>query len=199
MGARVEHVRRRLPALEHRLPARLSTEASPPALGAKNLTTVLATRLVLSTREATRRLRDAADLGPRHTLTGDALEPVLPVAAAAQAAGHLGTEHITILRQFFHTLPRRHRHQHPRPRRNPTGHPRHHRHDPRLATHSRRQDRRAPRPRRRPARRPRPRPPPLPAPRPPTRRRHERHPRPTRPPRPRRTHQPRQHQPHQRR
>ncbi len=102
---RLETLRRRQPALDHRLLAQLAAHASPIALGAKTLADVLAERLRISTGEARRRLAEAADLGPRRAITGEALEPVLARTAAAQAAGQLNAEHVTIIRRFFDDLP----------------------------------------------------------------------------------------------
>jgi hypothetical protein len=66
---------------------------------------VLANRLRIGRSEASRRLDEAADLGPRTALTGEPLAPVLPTVAAAQAAGIIGAEHVHIIRRFFADLP----------------------------------------------------------------------------------------------
>ncbi|MCA2246151.1 DUF222 domain-containing protein, partial [Mycobacterium sp. WUMAC-067] len=55
--------------------------------------------------EAGRRVTEAADLGPRHGLTGEPLPPVLAATAAAQARGELGAGHIAVIRRFFRRLP----------------------------------------------------------------------------------------------
>ena len=101
----LETLTRRLPTLSHALLARLQREASPIALGAKSVRDVLKIRLRISGREATRRLAEAADLGPRITLGGQTLEPVLAEVAEAQARGRIGAEHVAVLRTFFTTLP----------------------------------------------------------------------------------------------
>ncbi|MGB5149417.1 MAG: DUF222 domain-containing protein, partial [Mycobacterium sp.] len=44
-----------------------------------------------------RRVAAAADLGPRHVIGGDVLDPVLPACAQALAAGTINTGHITII------------------------------------------------------------------------------------------------------
>ncbi|OBA96595.1 hypothetical protein A5665_28470 [Mycolicibacterium fortuitum] len=95
----------RLPAVGHRLLARLQVEATPGELGAKSWSEVLRTRWRLSTAEAGRRLGEAAELGPRRSLSGEPLAPVLPVVAAAQAAGLLNGEHVKVLRDAVHRLP----------------------------------------------------------------------------------------------
>ncbi len=101
----IEVLRRRLPALDHRLLAQLTAHASPVALGAKNMVQVLAERLRISTGEARRRLAEADDLGPRRAITGEPLTPRLAATAAAQAAGQINAEHVTIIRRFFDDLP----------------------------------------------------------------------------------------------
>jgi len=102
---RLEVLRRRHPALDHRLLAHLAAHASPIALGAKSMADVLAERLRLSSGEARRRLAEAEDLGPRRAITGQPLTPRLTATATAQAAGQVNTEHIAIIRRFFHHLP----------------------------------------------------------------------------------------------
>ncbi len=102
---RLERHRRRLPAVEHRLIGGLRAQAQPAALGAKNWTQVLRSRLRISTATARRRLADADALGPRHTVTGEQLEPLWPALARAQAAGLVDGEHVGIVRKFFTHLP----------------------------------------------------------------------------------------------
>ena len=99
--ARMERNLRRAPAVAHPIINRLVAEASPQALGGKSLADVLCTGLKISKNEATRRIADARDLGPRTALTGESLEPVLPRTAAAQERGDLGAEHVKIIRDFF--------------------------------------------------------------------------------------------------
>ncbi len=102
---RMERIVRRAPAAAHPIINRLVAEASPQALGGKSLADVLCTGLKISKSEATGRIADARDLGPRTALTGETLEPQLPRTAAAQERGDLGAEHIKIIRDFFRHLP----------------------------------------------------------------------------------------------
>ena len=95
----------RAPVVDRRILARLAADGSSGALGASSLTTALAERLRISTAEARRRVDDAADLGPRTTLTGQPLEPLLPELAAAQAAGRIGPEHVAIARKAYAKIP----------------------------------------------------------------------------------------------
>ncbi|MCV7392979.1 DUF222 domain-containing protein, partial [Mycobacterium paraseoulense] len=65
----------------------------------------IAEATLISRAEASRRVREATDLGPRHGLTGEPLEPILPATAAAQRAGTLGAGQVAVIRRFFHRLP----------------------------------------------------------------------------------------------
>ena len=101
----LETVHRKMPVIGHRILARLQREASPVAQGAKSWKAVLMHRLRVSAKDAARRLAEATDLGPRAALTGEPLAPLLAQTAAAQAAGVIGAEHVTVLRTFFTDLP----------------------------------------------------------------------------------------------
>jgi hypothetical protein len=94
-----------LPTLWHRMLAQLQVETTPQALGAKSWREVLAIRWRISTGEANRRLAEADVLGPRQTLTGERLDPVLPAVAAAQSGGLITAEHVTVLRDTMGRLP----------------------------------------------------------------------------------------------
>jgi Domain of unknown function (DUF222) len=96
---RLELLRRRLPATEHQLLAHAQTLTTPKEIGAKSWADVLAIRLRISGTEATRRVKEAEDLGPRTALTGAPLPPRLPETAAAQARGDINAEHVAIIRQ----------------------------------------------------------------------------------------------------
>jgi hypothetical protein len=100
----LEHETRRLQAPGHQLINQLAEQADSTELGGK-LCWALADRLHISRAEAGRRIAEAADLGPRRALTGEPLEPELPATAAAQRDGAIGTEHVAVLRRFFHQLP----------------------------------------------------------------------------------------------
>ncbi len=95
----------RLPAQNHRMLAQLQAETTPKELGAKSWNEVLRIRWRLSTAEAGRRLGEAAVLGPRRSLTGEALPPTLAAVAAAQAAGLINGDHVKVLREAIDGLP----------------------------------------------------------------------------------------------
>ncbi|MET4432306.1 HNH endonuclease signature motif containing protein [Mycolicibacterium sp. 624] len=94
-----------LPTQSHRLLAHLQTETTPQAMGAKSWRDVLAIRWRISTREAKRRLDEAAVLGPRRTVTGAPLDPVLPATALAGAHGSITSEHVQVIRDAMAAIP----------------------------------------------------------------------------------------------
>jgi hypothetical protein len=94
-----------LPAQSHRMLARLQTEATAKEMGAKSWKDVLAIRWRISPTEASRRLAEAAELGPRRTLTGEPLEPVFACTAIAQGHGLINGEHVTVVRETMDHLP----------------------------------------------------------------------------------------------
>ncbi|MHA3020545.1 DUF222 domain-containing protein [Mycobacterium sp. BMJ-28] len=94
-----------LPATSHRLLARLQADTTASEMGAKSWNAVLRIRWRLSTAEAGRRLGEAAELGPRRTVTGEPLQPVLAAVAVAQAAGLINADHVKVLRDAVDRLP----------------------------------------------------------------------------------------------
>ena len=83
---RMERNLRRAPLVEHRLVGALAAEADPHVMGGTSLTDVLSTRPRISKRDASRRIKEAADLGPRTAFTGEPLDPVLPDTACRPGA-----------------------------------------------------------------------------------------------------------------
>jgi hypothetical protein len=82
----------------------LDRQATPAELGG-NLAHAIAEWTLISRAEASRRVKEAADLGPRHALTGEPLAPVLAATAAAQRQGTLGAGQVAVIRRFYHRLP----------------------------------------------------------------------------------------------
>ena len=101
----LETLSRQLPAQSHRMLARLQCETTAKEMGAKSWRQVLAIRWRISTSEAGRRLAEAEVLGPRRTLTGQPLEPVLPRTASAQARGLINGEHVDKIREAMDRIP----------------------------------------------------------------------------------------------
>ncbi|ORA86074.1 hypothetical protein BST31_23665 [Mycobacterium marseillense] len=101
---RCEKLRRRLPVIEHPLLNSLARQVPSQELGA-GLSHALTDRILISRNEASRRIKEARDLGPRHGLTGEPIPPVLAATAAAQRAGSLGAGQVAVIRNFYHHLP----------------------------------------------------------------------------------------------
>jgi hypothetical protein len=65
----------------------------------------LAEATLISRSEASRRINEARDLGPRHGLTGEPIPPALAATAAAQRDGTLGAGQVAVIRRFYHQVP----------------------------------------------------------------------------------------------
>ena len=105
VGDELETLTCQLPTQSHRILARLQAEATPKEMGAKSWKDVLRIRWRISSTEAHRRLTEAALLGPRRSLTGQPLPPVLAATAAAQARGLINAEHVEVIRKAINKLP----------------------------------------------------------------------------------------------
>src|SRR3954454_23484132 len=101
----VEVQRRRLEAVDQKLLATASSAHLPAELGRAGLADVLTCLLRVDPREARARGTRATDLGPRRSLTGEALEPVLPVAAEAVAAGAVSGEQVDVIVSCLEKIP----------------------------------------------------------------------------------------------
>ncbi|MCV7206707.1 HNH endonuclease [Mycolicibacterium peregrinum] len=101
LQSRREHRVRCMPAVDHALLAEIQTRTTPAEIGAKSWADVMAIRLRISTKEAKRRVTEAAVLGPRTTVIGESLAPVLPATSDAQAAGAINAEHVAVIKKFF--------------------------------------------------------------------------------------------------
>ena len=100
----LEHQTRRLQVPGHQLINQIDHQATPVELGGR-LASALSDRLHISRAEAARRVAEASDLGPRHALTGEQLEPRLPATAAALRDGAIGSGQVSVIREFFAQLP----------------------------------------------------------------------------------------------
>ncbi|OBJ28259.1 hypothetical protein A5621_25265, partial [Mycobacterium colombiense] len=99
-----EKQRRRIPAVEHPLINSLARQAPSPELGG-TVVHAIAEATLISRSEASRRIKEARDLGPRHGLTGEPIPPALAATAAAQREGTLGAGQVAVIRTFYHRLP----------------------------------------------------------------------------------------------
>ncbi len=100
---RMETARRRQVALGHDVIAGLAKE-DPADVGGP-VHKVVADWLRISCAEAARRLRDAQQLSPRVTLTGQELPPELPATAQAWRNGMLDAQHLRVIQSFVRDLP----------------------------------------------------------------------------------------------
>ena len=100
-----ERVRRRLEALEARLIAEVEERNLPGRYVMRSTAALLAGVLNLSPREAAGRVRHARHLGPRVTVTGERLAPLLPAPAGARAAGSITAQHVSVIIGTIDKLP----------------------------------------------------------------------------------------------
>jgi hypothetical protein len=100
----IEQEVRRLPTPCHELINGVRHQATAAELGGR-LSHALADRLRITRAEAGRRIRDAEDLGPRLSVTGEPLPPRLTATAEAQRAGAIGDGHVAVIRGFCQRLP----------------------------------------------------------------------------------------------
>ena len=101
----LETQRRRLPVADHALIGELDARAVAGELACASTAALLMQLLRITPGEAKARVRAAADLGARRTLTGELLPPVLPAVAAAQAEGAISDRHAAVIRATVHALP----------------------------------------------------------------------------------------------
>ena len=97
---RLETTRRVLAAVSLSWVSQLEQFEGCPPVGI-----ALADVVRISPREARRRIRDAEQLAPRKTLTGEPLAPLLPETSTAWLAGQLDGEHLRVIQKFFRDLP----------------------------------------------------------------------------------------------
>ena len=100
---RLETIRRRTSAMSLDLVGSVD-RSREPALGGV-VAKVIADVIRISPAEARRRIRDAGQLQPRTTLTGQALPAALPSTAKAWDAGLLDVEHLRTIQKFIKELP----------------------------------------------------------------------------------------------
>src|SRR4051794_18473797 len=101
----VEVQRRRLEAVDQRLLAAASSAGVAAAFGQAGVADVLTSLLRIDPREARARVSRAGDLGPRRALSGEPLEPLLPVAAAAVAAGAVSAAQTEVIVGCLERIP----------------------------------------------------------------------------------------------
>jgi hypothetical protein len=101
----LETERRRLEAVDQRLLAEVADRGIAGEYCRYGPADLLVTLLRVSPVEAKARVERARDLGPRRALTGEALEPIFPVAAAAVAAGEISPGHVAVVVDCVERVP----------------------------------------------------------------------------------------------
>jgi hypothetical protein len=100
---RLERARRRQLVASHDLVAGLFHEDAADVGGPVHK--VIADWLRISCAEVRRRFRDAGQLRPRATLTGETLPPELPATARVWRQGLLDPQHLNVIQTFVRDLP----------------------------------------------------------------------------------------------
>ena len=103
---RFETLRNRLPLIDHALVADAEATDLAGTYCFSTLTRFLVRVLQLSPGEAAARVRAAAAVGPRQSMLGEKLQPVLPRLAGLQRDGVVSTEKVQIVAQAMHKLSR---------------------------------------------------------------------------------------------
>ena len=103
---RFETFRNRLPLIDHGLIADAEASDLAGEYSFSNLARFLMRMFQLSPAEAASRVRAAAALGPRTSMSGERLEPVMPKLAALQRDGAVTTEKVQIVERAMHKLSR---------------------------------------------------------------------------------------------
>ncbi|MDQ2838833.1 MAG: HNH endonuclease [Actinomycetota bacterium] len=93
----MERARRKVEAFDHAAVAELEARNLPGRYVVRGSRQFLARLLKLSPGEASSRVRQAHELGPRVTLTGDRLEPLLPLTAEARVAGAITAKQVEVI------------------------------------------------------------------------------------------------------
>ena len=106
MWQRFETIRNRQPLIDHRLIADAEAHHLSEEYCSSTMTQFLIRVLQLSPGDAATRIRAAAAVGPRTTMLGEKLEPVLPQLAALQRDGVVSAEKVAIVERAMHQLSR---------------------------------------------------------------------------------------------
>ena len=103
---RFETFRNRLPLIDHSLIADAEAGDLAGEYSFNNLTRFLMGMFQLSHGEAASRVRAAAAVGPRTSMLGERLQPLLPSLAAVQRGGAVTAEQVQIVERAMHKLSR---------------------------------------------------------------------------------------------
>ena len=92
-----ERLRNRLPLIDHQTVRDAPRRNLPDGLCQSTLPRMLAATLRISVAEAARRVRAADSLSERMSMTGQPLQPIRPLLAAAQRTGQISPEQVGIV------------------------------------------------------------------------------------------------------
>ncbi|SHF50386.1 HNH endonuclease [Jatrophihabitans endophyticus] len=101
----LETQHRRLAAADARLLAEIEERGAAGEFGRTSTVDLLRVRLRVAPGEAKARVERARDLGPRRTVSGEALPPLLPATAAAQRAGTISVGHAAVIADVLAEIP----------------------------------------------------------------------------------------------
>jgi len=95
----------RLAAAQRRVMAELDNRGVAGDVGSRSTADVFAELLRISPREARDRVEAARTFGERQALTGEPLEPVIPLVAAKLETGTISLAHATVISELLDQLP----------------------------------------------------------------------------------------------
>lgn len=101
----IEVQRRRLEAVDQRLLAEAGERRLAGDYARSSVEELLVARLRVSPTEAKARVIRAQELGPRRALTGEPLQPILPVVADAVRAGEISAAHAAVISRCLDEIP----------------------------------------------------------------------------------------------
>jgi hypothetical protein len=101
----IETERRRLEAVDQRLLAQVEEQPLAGEYCCYSVADLLVNLLRVSPTEAKARVDRSRDLGPRRAFTGEPLEPILPGAAVAVAAGEISSGHVAVISDCLDRVP----------------------------------------------------------------------------------------------
>ena len=103
---RFERLRNKLPLVDHQLITAADTADVPREYCSATMTQFLVRVLQLTPGEAAARVRAAAAVGPRTTMLGEHLAPLLPQLAELQRDGVVSAAKVQIVERAMHKLSR---------------------------------------------------------------------------------------------
>jgi hypothetical protein len=96
---------RRLAAVQHRVVAEVAARNVAGELRYRDTASLLSAVLLLTRSQASERVTAAEALGPRASLLGEPLPPVLPATARALSVGSISPAHTGVIRGLIRELP----------------------------------------------------------------------------------------------